>query len=880
MHHWVANCTDSQIAELYIITGVRYRETPSIKARNIMKAFLSYSSKDAHFVRQVADELGVVQCEFDERTFDFTLNTQAIRQALARSDIFVAFLSENSITSSFVTEEQRAALEARARGSIGRILIFCLDETSYKALPDWLQEINVVRTLSSPKTCARRIQSALISLAAESPDKSLFYIGRDEEEKALRSALSKPPGQAPVAIHSVGHYGIGRRTFLKRTMSKLFPRLDLHVEVTLSAYEGIEEFYRYIYSLHKVSSLKDSIRDFDAFGKLEIDAQVQIIAEYIEEMAECGEFIIIVDEGAVYDDPGDYVPFIEKLIRHFAAFRHPILGFAQSRMMPFSKRNNFSLAHHTYIKPLSETDIIEYLSFSLKQAELDYTVQQIAEIAEHIDGHPFNVRFAINFIKSYGIESLIADPSELIEWKRRRAEDFLSKIDFTDQEIEVLSILNEYRFIAIEMLSSLSGTDAVATARILRELEDWCCIERREGYVHISSPIREAVRRDSRFDRNDAWRKKLGNAMCNAASEYQGDDHIPIAIIQSATLAAARGHDAPAFLSSLILPSHLLRIARDYYDRDKRKLCMEFCKRAYEMKSRLPTDACVEVLRLWGLSAVRSGDKEAYENVLAELKKYPTTIARRNGLFLEGLILRNRHRFDDAEEKFVEAWKISKYNPSINRELASLYCKQGRFGDAEIHARSIYEVAPTNPFIIDILAETLLGKRQIGLPIDQQELNRILGELKIYGDAPGSSFWLTREAQRLSRDRSYKDALAVINRAIERTPTLLAAHFIRAEIDLSLKDIGAAKDDLKNINRLLTEAAGFSEGDEARCHELEAGILIEEKNYKAAKARIETSNFLSNSMRRRMLRQLSRTIGFDPKGADPSLQAWAKSFAG
>ena len=285
-----------------------------------------------------------------------------------------------------------------------------MDNTSYQALPKWLQEINIVRQLSSPKTCARRIQSALISLAATLPEVNSFYIGRDNEERELRAALSKPPGEAPVAIHAVGHYGIGRRTFLRKSLSKLFSRLDLFVEVTLSNYEGVEEFYRSLYALHKVYSLQEALEDFTAFAGLSPDDQIQKVATVIEEMAESGEFIYVVDEGAVYDDAGDYAPFINKLIRHFASFRQPVLGFVQTRMMPFTKRDSYFLAHHTAVKALNESDVREFLSFSLKQAEIDYTVEQIDQIAEHIDGHPFNVRFATNFIKAYGIELRYSRP--------------------------------------------------------------------------------------------------------------------------------------------------------------------------------------------------------------------------------------------------------------------------------------------------------------------------------------------------------------------------------------------------------------------------------------------------------------------------------------
>jgi hypothetical protein len=155
-----------------------------------MKAFLSHSSKDKYFVRQVAEALGNIQVEYDEATFEHTLNVQAIWRALNRSDLYVMFLSANSIGSSFVSEEQRVALEARGKGTLKRVLIFSLDGTSYKALPEWLRQINVVHQLSSAKACARRIQSTLVAIDAEEYRESGIYVGREEEDKALRRALS------------------------------------------------------------------------------------------------------------------------------------------------------------------------------------------------------------------------------------------------------------------------------------------------------------------------------------------------------------------------------------------------------------------------------------------------------------------------------------------------------------------------------------------------------------------------------------------------------------------------------------------------------------------------------------------------------------------
>ena len=54
-----------------------------IRGGGEVKAFLSHSSKDKHFVREVAKGLGNVQTEYDEYTFEYVLNAAAIRRGLA-----------------------------------------------------------------------------------------------------------------------------------------------------------------------------------------------------------------------------------------------------------------------------------------------------------------------------------------------------------------------------------------------------------------------------------------------------------------------------------------------------------------------------------------------------------------------------------------------------------------------------------------------------------------------------------------------------------------------------------------------------------------------------------------------------------------------------
>ncbi|MER8819820.1 hypothetical protein NKH70_08320 [Mesorhizobium sp. M0991] len=805
------------------------------------------------------------------------MNVAAIREALKRSDIFVYFLSHHSVTSKFVGEEIRAALESRGKGLIKRVYVFALDDVSYKSLPEWLQEINVAKKIASPKLCARRIQASLLELAAEDDPGIGLYLGRDADQADLRKAIAVPPSKTPIFLHAVGHHGIGRRSFLTNSLKSLFPRLfNTFVEVTLGNYEGTEELYRQLFSLNHVCSIETMTKEFDSYSRLDVRAQAASISDILMEMSENGEFVIVVDEGGVYNDEGQFQPFLSSLLKQLLDRGRPSLGFVQTRMMPLRLKAENSRTYHRYLQPLSDEVVAEILSLTLKEFAIEYTEIQIGLVVGHIDGHPYNIQFALQYILNYGIDSIINDPTELIEWKNRRAADFLNKIQFNEMEVEIVALLSEYHFLDAETIIGIVVGSAEEITQSVRRLQDHCCIERRDRHFHIAAPIRDGVRRDGRFDRSGEWKQKVAIRICELVSEYENEDQVPMSIIGAATLASAKAKTPPAFLSHLILPSHLLRIAREHYDDGRRGQCMEFCQRAFAMKDRLPEDGQVEVLRLWGLSAIRSGDERVFSEAVEQLRRYRSRVAQRMVLFLEGFSLRRKGHLDLAEDKFLQAWRLAKSNQSLNRELASLYCKQRRYAEAEAHARAAYKDAPTNPFIIDIFAETLLGKESAGLSVNATELAEGMSKLSVYGDAPGSSFYLVRIAQGHLRRKDYPKALAAANRAIERTPSLLAPYFQRAEVYLASADPDRVDADLEKIGLLLTDAGGFSEGDETRLSELQVRLMIERRQFKMAKNKIDSDAFLSTNVKSRLLNQLARAVSFDPANADAELREWSK----
>ena len=846
-----------------------------------MKAFLSHSSKDKAFVRKVAELIGTARCEYDEYTFDFILNAQAIRQALRRCDLFVFFLSKDSIRSDFVAEELRTALDFRASGQIKRVMVFCLDDTSFKALPEWMQAINVVRKLLSVPTCVRKIEAELMELEASSNSSAEIYIPRSKEDAELRQALRKPPGVAPVVVHAVGHLGVGRRTFLKKSLTAVYPRqIRTYAPILLDRFEGVNEFYRRLYDTFGVSnSWQEKTELFEKFLQADRAAQAEIIFNILIEIAGSDEVVLIEDHGGLYDDAGNYQQFILDVIKLIKGSSRPLIAVCQTRMMPLKLRVEFPESYHTYIGGLSGSDIVDLVSFSLRDQNIDFSDQQLSDVCELLDGQPLNVKLALSAIKTYGLSSFLADPSLLVEWKRNRAEDFLEKIAFSTIEIDILKYLFEYRFTSYELLLREVRNDAPKISAALRRLEEFCCLERKGDLFLISPPIHNAVGHDKRFRRTRAWRQKLALDILSLVESYKADESVPVALLESGVTASIISGKQNALLSALVLPSYYVSLAHEAYNEDRRREALDLSKKAYEYKARLSTDGCIEALRLWGLSAIRLNEENELDKVLSELRKYnDIRSARQHHHFLKGFKLRIKKKFDEAEAEFLGAYKLGKRNISINRELANLYRHQKEFDSAEMHARIAHKERPTNPFVIDVLLEALLGKAAFGLMVDQQEISNLFADLKRYGDVPGSSFYQARVAQDNLRKGDKPGALKAANAAIVRTPEHLPSYNLRADIFLSMGDVVSARQDFEKMNQILDRRGGLSESDEGRTAEIEVRILTEEQRFREAREKLQNSLYIPSRTRKRLENALVRRVRFDNKGVDARTIDWANKF--
>ena len=193
-----------------------------------MKCFLSHSSKDKEsYVRYVANKFGD-RAVYDEYNFEFGMPTLSeIMNGLEESDLFVLFISENSLRSEWVKNEITLFRGLSDSQKIRKFLPILIDNTishSDNRIPSWLRENYNIRYVAKPTIAVRRINTVFnqISLAKHKilAERRKLFVGRNKELELFERRIDDHTKKLPSSILVSGMRDIGRKSFLIHALKK------------------------------------------------------------------------------------------------------------------------------------------------------------------------------------------------------------------------------------------------------------------------------------------------------------------------------------------------------------------------------------------------------------------------------------------------------------------------------------------------------------------------------------------------------------------------------------------------------------------------------------------------------------------------------------
>lgn len=827
-----------------------------------MKAFLSHSSKDKLLVKAVFEDLGAARCVYAAESFEEgKTSAEAIFSSLGETDLFVLFLSRSAIESEWVKYELRVAHNNFANGRIKGVLLFIIDDTPLSKLPAWLQQFHISKSKKS-RIISRKIRSRLVEISAERRNKSEIFIGRTKQLDELKLALALPPSEGPSIIGIAGWPGIGRRTLARKLIAEVYPYLPrIHPEILVPDNTSVDDFYRGLLDVTTSRSLDDWRNELNKFSLLSDKEKTLAVANKIRELHKEKEILFIIEEGGILRDDGSYLPWIENILSELGIGIRPFMIFIQKRMMPFIKRKNYSNLTIIHLQSFEDEDIRTMLGLLFRENAIDYKSDQLSELTDYLGGHPINVHFAVQYAKQYGLDALMRDKSELVQFIVGRAKDMLKRLKIDEPILSrVLILLSDYRILDIDTIIDFLSCSDNDTVKALRNLEDYAVIEHLGKYYRVAPYLREALARHFGNYDDDKWRKEVAHKMAEFAKELKGEDEISLAVLDASIIAAFKIDPAGASLRwaiEFILPSHLLRAARDAYDNRNHALAVDFCKEALKKSNMMTIEAQIEANRLLGISQARLGHEREFWNTVKSLEQYSSIIAKRNVHFLRGFWFRRNGRLDQAESEFLQANKLHPDNFHVVRELATVLAHQGRYPEAEVYARAALKIAPTNPFIIDCFCEVIIGKSSKDDLGENKELQMYLKDLDWYGELEGHAFYDNRMASYLSKIGQSRDALEYANRAVSKSSWRFNAFMTRAKISIDCHQTYKVPEDIKELRQLESDMkTGEGKSGRFRIDEIEIRYNISTGSYETAKSLLSKYRGMPRYVRERLEQEL------------------------
>jgi len=752
-----------------------------------MRAFLSHSSKDKGYVERVAELLKPGTYELDSETFDAgLLNSMVISDALKRCDLFVLFLSEDSVIAPYVEFEVLLGTELFARGQVRRFLAICIDEGAFSKASENVKLFSIVRRVSTEETAAWLVQGALVAAASTESQFSHPFIGREDSLKELESQVIDPARPPQKALYVSGNFGTGRRTLVKKFFQNQYPQVGLAFpSIKVEELDGLDEIYRKTLAAVRpamtANELSTRLRAFGAAEKIEKARQ---IAALLNSLIAARESSFILDSGGILDDSGTLHPEVSLILDNLDARPHPPVSIISPRMVPFKARRSENDTAYCAVKSLAREEAVRLAQRLLRDAGISATSEQISELVDLSDRHPYNFYQIVQQVKYMGLKPFLASPGEFIEWKHRQSSEYLGRVELDDVEMQLLGLLKFIPTLDFQAILEALELEPSAAADSMLRLTQLHIVEHSGDEFSISPAMRIAVERDKRVAVPEDKRKTALGKLAETLAFRLDEGTAPISLIDAAVLSSIEA-GSETYAIVFLLPSHYVWLAKRHYDQKHYQESIRLAKEALKSTGRLSRAALAAACRFMCLSAARIGDSATFEMGIGRLAQAATDKwARSNIAFLRGFNERMKGHLPSAEEHFRDAWGLSPGNYSTARELAAVCLARGNLDDAEYYAREAFSISSSNAYVLDILVAVLT--RKLGAKVKENaEVRGLMDVLGDVGNEGGRSFYTTREAEIELVGGDRRRAMKLAEEAIARTPNIFEPRRIYAEVLLA-----------------------------------------------------------------------------------------------
>lgn len=647
------------------------------------KAFLSHSSKDKDLVRKVALQLGNKNCVLDEISFDPGRKTlEQIFSELDSSDIFVLFISNESLESTWVKKEINRAKENLNNDYLERIIPIIIDENitySDTRIPKWIAKPYNLKFIENEVIILKKIRQALKEVNFK---KTKFnqeieknFVGRNAEMEKFENDINNIDNWTPTYIIAYNYFeGIGRRTFLKNALRKyeLTNYLDSPTTITIDSKESVENF---IYKLNTISKIPE-ILDYD-FSVLNIESKIEIAVKLLKQFLDYKELVFVIDEGGIVLPNNTIVDWFKSIVNN-ELFDNNLILCLISKFRPNEaqlKREKKSLVYR--IPELSKPESKNLFLRLLKIYQLENLRREDKEFfIEHLNGIPSQIIYAVNLIEINPLEAK-KNINEIVEYSDRFSSTILNHLKDTPNAYQLAIFLSTNEIFSVDLINKIFGEND-DTSSALQKLFDLSLFNFVFGgyeYVKLNPTLSDFINR-SKIRIDNEYNDRLNNVTKELLKEDLDkiiiDDYSEFMITLQNMLENEIKIPKKYFIPSLIIKNVIKEYDKGNYDYVIR-ICLELLENSnYDQQIIWETN-----YRLTLAYARTRNDKffdfiSFFKNETNNLDYY----------FLLGFYHRHKGNKSKALEYYHKALEYYPEHSRTKREIVNLYLSLGQYEDA------------------------------------------------------------------------------------------------------------------------------------------------------------------------------------------------------
>lgn len=700
------------------------------------KAFLSHSSKEKPLVERIATQLGRNNCHLDSLTFEAGRQTlEEIFKGLENTDIFVLFISENSLESDWVKGEISQAKNLLDRQIIDRIFPLIIDSRiSYRdtRIPDWIRKPYNIRILDNEVLILKKIKQFLresnFKKYSHLKEQSELFIGRHELIQEFERKLINIENTKPTCIIASSYFeGIGRRTFVKNGLVKtgIIDKWYDPVSVPISSKESIEDF---IYKLNFVRATSDIfVHDF---AKESLEKKVQLAINCIKTFVENNEVIFIIDDGSIVLPNHTIVDWFLQIISD-SNLQNQVNVVLISKFKPYGplvKRmtNIISFQVNELSIPDTQTFFIQYLRLAgqaLKPEETKFFLK-------YLKGIPGQIIYAASLIDSVGVQEAKRYVHDIEEFDELRALSIFEFLKDDELSKQMLIALSKFEIISYDLVYRIFGesNDVYRSIQKLFDLALFYSVSSTHEYLKLNTSISDYINR-SRIDLNIKNSERIKEITREAIQKRITLDEYSDYSEFLFTLQAMIRQNI-SIPSKFLIPSFILKsMVQEYYSRHY-KTVIELASKLLETYDRFDPQIIRET-RYWLCLAYCRTKSEKIFDALKYFKD-DNEENLKDYHFLLGFYYRNCDKMEEAERNFLSVLKIDSNHSRTKRELVNVYLRKGEYMMALDWARDNYSRFRTNILHIQAYFTCLIKKHHL-IDSDYETINELLeGASKSY----------------------------------------------------------------------------------------------------------------------------------------------------